>query len=177
MVCAMSCNVARISFSVWSLMGRVLSEGRNVTGEIIPHFFLLPHRRPLAISCSMKGWSAVVVHAGGCCSTYRSRARMTAELPTVQPSASEASWLSCWRRWSSFRLSVKVRGKRGCFLGVDLGRAINRDHISPEYGMLWREQIVTRTHDARGVRAQCLLSLLGLNLSFSLIRDNFDAKV
>jgi hypothetical protein len=94
-------------------------------GEFISHFFLLPQNVPLVISCSIRGWSAVAAHPGGCWATYRSNARMTAELPTVQPRASEASWLSCWRRRSASWLSVKVWGKSGCFLGADFARAIS----------------------------------------------------
>jgi hypothetical protein len=93
--------------------------------EIIPHFFLLPHSRPLAISCSIRGWSAVEAQVVGCCATYRSRARITAELPTVQPSASEASWLSCWRRISASRVSVWERTTRKGFAGFFGGRAIS----------------------------------------------------
>jgi hypothetical protein len=51
--------------------------------EITSHFFFLPQTVPLAISCSMRGWSVAAAQVGGCCATYRSNARMTAELPTV----------------------------------------------------------------------------------------------
>jgi hypothetical protein len=93
--------------------------------EFISHFFLLPHSRPLAISCSMSGWSVAEAQAVGCCATYRSRARITAELPTVQPRASEASWLSCWRRMSASRVSVWERTMRKGFAGFFEGRAIS----------------------------------------------------
>jgi|SRR5712664_85434 len=104
--------------------------------EFISYFFLPPQMRPLAISCLIRGWSVAEAHEAGCCATYWSRARITAELLTVQPRASEASWLSCWRSRSVSRLSVWVRGRRGSFFGVGLGRAIQRDHISPAHGML-----------------------------------------
>lgn len=65
--------------------------------EFITHFFLLPQKMPLAISFSMSGWSVAAAHVGGCWAACRSRARIIAELPTVQPSASEASWLRCRR--------------------------------------------------------------------------------
>src|SRR5688500_9724294 len=58
-----------------------------------PHFFLLPQTVPLLISSSMRGKRADDAHAGGCAFTYRSKARITAELPTVQPKTSEACWL------------------------------------------------------------------------------------
>ena len=140
--------------------------------EIISHFFLLPQKRPLAISCSISGWSVAETQEGGCCQTYWRRARITAELPTVQPSASEASWFSSFRMVSVSWVNVWDRTTRGCFGGVDLGRAINRDHISPGRRMLRGEQIVTRTTAKEGAMS---VSLLGLNLPFSLIRDNFDA--
>jgi hypothetical protein len=92
-------------------------------GKFTSHFFLLPQNVPLVISCSMSGWSAAAAHPGGCWAAYRSRARIIAELPTVHPRASEASWLSCWRRRSASWLSVKVWGESGCFLGVDFARA------------------------------------------------------
>jgi hypothetical protein len=122
--------------------------------EITSHFFLLPQTVPLAISRSISGWSDVEAHAGDCWATYWSRARITAELPTVQPRASEASWLSCWSNRSVSRLSVWVRGRSGCFFGVGLERAIQRDHISSECDILHVEQIVTRTNEACAVRAQ-----------------------
>lgn len=93
-------------------------------GEITSHFFLLPQKVPLVISCSMSGWSIVAAHVGGCWAAYRSSARITAELPTVHPNASVASWLSPWSTWAVSRLRVWVRGKRGCFLGVGVERAI-----------------------------------------------------
>lgn len=98
--------------------------------EFISHFFLLPQNVPLVISCSMSGWSVAAAHPGGCWAMYRSSARMTAELPTVQPRASVASWLSPWRSWAVSRLSVWVRGYRGCFLRVGFLAVIQRDHIS-----------------------------------------------
>ena len=122
--------------------------------EFISHFFLLPQTMPLAISRSISGWSDVEAHAGDCWATYWSRARITAELPTVQPRASEASRLSCWSNWSVSRLSVWVRGTSGCFFGVGLERAIMRDHISSGCDRLDRKQIVTRTNEACAVRAQ-----------------------
>jgi hypothetical protein len=113
-------------------------------GKLASHFFLLPQNVPLVISCSMKGWSAVAAHPGGCWAAYRSRARITAELPTVQPSASEASWLRPWSTWAVSRLKVWVRGYNGCFRGVGLRGAIHRDHISVQDGTPERKQIVTR---------------------------------
>jgi hypothetical protein len=110
--------------------------------ELLSHFFLLPQNVPLEISCSMRGWSAVAAHPGGCWATYRISARMTAELPTVQPKASVASWLSSWSNWEVSRLSVWVRGYRGCFRGVGFLAAIRRDHISAQGSMLQRKQIV-----------------------------------
>lgn len=98
--------------------------------ELLTHFFLLPQKMPLAISCSMSGWSVAEAHAVGCCATYRSRARIIAELPTVQPRASEASWLSCWSRMSASRVSVWERTTRNGFFSAGFARAIGRDHIS-----------------------------------------------
>ncbi len=93
--------------------------------ELLSHFFLLPQKMPLAISCSIRGWSDAEAHACGCWLAYRSKARITAELPTVQPSASEASWFSCLRMVSASWVSVWERTTRGSFLGADLGRAIS----------------------------------------------------
>jgi hypothetical protein len=142
-------------------------------GEFIPHFFLLPQMVPLVISCSIRGWSAVAAHPGGCWATYRSSARMTAELPTVHPSASEASWFSSLRMVSASWVNVWERTTSGCFWGVNFGRAINRDHISLRRDMLRGEQIVTRTTSGR---AQCFYPSFDSDLSLSLKRDNFDAK-
>ena len=100
--------------------------------EIISHFFLVPQNVPLAISRSMSGWRDVEDQVEGCWAMYWSKARITAELPTVQPKASDASWLSRWRRWSASWLSVKVWGKSGCFLGVGFVCAIREiiSHVS-----------------------------------------------
>ena len=81
-----------------------------MVSEIIPHFFLLPQNMPESISCAISGWRVAAVHPGGCWETYRMSARITAELPTVQPKASVASWLSSWSNWEVSRLSVWVRG-------------------------------------------------------------------
>jgi hypothetical protein len=112
--------------------------------EFTSHFFLLPQTMPASISFSISGWSVVGAHEVGCCATYRSRARTRAELPTVQPKASEASWLSCWRRISASRVSVWVRATRKGFWGADFLAAIQRDHISPQKGMRDRKQNVRR---------------------------------
>jgi hypothetical protein len=141
--------------------------------EFTSHFFLLPQNMPLLISCSISGWSVAAAHPGDCWAAYRSRARITAELPTVQPNASEASWLRPWSTWAVSRLKVWVRGYKGCFRGVGLRVAIERDHISPRHAMLRREQIVTRTTNGR---AQCLYPSFDSDLSLSPKRDNFDAK-
>jgi hypothetical protein len=100
--------------------------------EFISHFFLVPQTVPLAISCSISGWSDSETHAGVCWLVYRSKARIIAELPTVQPSASEAPWLSCFRMVSASWVSVWERTTRGCFWGVVLGRAISEiiSHLS-----------------------------------------------
>jgi len=58
------------------------------------------------------------------------------------------------------------------FWGYLFGACHKRDINSPRCAMLPGEQIVTRTTNGR---AQCLLSLLGLNLSFSLKREFVDA--
>lgn len=92
--------------------------------EFISHFFLLPQKMPLAISFSISGWSVAEAHGGDCWAACRSRARTTAELPTVQPRASEASWLSCRRMVSASWVSVWERATRGSFFGVGLERAI-----------------------------------------------------
>jgi hypothetical protein len=142
--------------------------------EIISHFFLLPQKMPVAISFSISGWRVVEAHVGDCWAVCRSRARTTAELPTDQPRASEASWLSCLRMvWASW-VSVWERTTRGCFFGVGLRRAIQRDHISLEHEMIQREQIVTRANGACGVSAQCLYSSFDSDLSWSLKRHNSD---
>src|SRR3954454_19430050 len=98
---------------------------------------------PESISCAIRGWRVAAVHPGGCWATYRMSARITAELPTVQPKASVASWLSSWSNWEVSRLSVWVRGYRGCFRGVDVRVAILRDHISVQDDTRGRKQIVT----------------------------------
>lgn len=94
-------------------------------GEIVTHFCLLPQTVPALISSSIRGWSVVVAQEEGCCATYRSRARTTAEWPTVHPSRSEASWLSRSSTRLSSWLSVWVRGKSIRFGGVRFARAIS----------------------------------------------------
>jgi hypothetical protein len=93
--------------------------------ELVSHFFLLPQTVPLAISCSIRGWSKEEAHSGGCCLVYRTRARTMAELLTDQPSASVASRLRCRRRVSSSWVMVWERTRKGGFLGVVLERAIS----------------------------------------------------
>ena len=62
---------------------------------VISHLFLLPQTMPESISCAIRGWSVAAAHSGDCWAAYRIRARTTAELPTVQPKVSEASWRRC----------------------------------------------------------------------------------
>jgi hypothetical protein len=87
--------------------------------------FLLPQTIPLLISSSIKGKRADEAHAGGCAFAYRSRARITAELPTVQPKTSEALWLRFRKVRSFSAVSEWVRMVSGSFLARVIQRVIN----------------------------------------------------
>jgi hypothetical protein len=90
-----------------------------------PHRFLLPQTVPLLISSSIRGKRADEAHAGGCAFTYRSRARITAELPTVQPKTSEACWLRFRKVRSVSVVSEWVRMVNGSFVERVIQRVIN----------------------------------------------------
>ena len=76
------------------------------TNEIIPHFFF-PHSLPPCISFLTSTNSAS--DAGGpCWSIWRTSARTMAELLTVLPRKSVASWLSRWRVPTTSAVRVTV---------------------------------------------------------------------
>jgi hypothetical protein len=114
------------------------------------HRFLLPQTVPLLISSSIRGKRADDAHAGGCAFTYRSKARITAELPTVQPKTSEAYWLRFRKVRSVSVVSEWVRMVKGSFVERAIQRVIN----SLQQGRQEVEQIVKRPNAACGVRAQ-----------------------
>jgi hypothetical protein len=91
----------------------------------LPQRFLLPQTVPLLISSSIRGKRADEAHAGGCAFAYRSRARITAELPTVQPKTSEACWLRFRNVRSVSAVSEWVRMVIGSFVGCAIQRVIN----------------------------------------------------
>jgi hypothetical protein len=94
--------------------------------DLLTHFFLLPHSTPASISCSTRGNSAVVFHSWGCCEACRMSARTSAELLTVQPRVSVASWLSCPKARCVLWVRLWVRIRNGCFVTFGLRDAMSR---------------------------------------------------
>ena len=86
--------------------------------------FLLPQTIPACISCSMRGASVVDTQEEGWAVAYRKRARTTAELLTVQPMISDASWLSRCKVRSFSSVRVWVRMKSDFLRGVGFRVAI-----------------------------------------------------
>lgn len=108
--------------------------------ELLTHFFLLPQMTPWAISCSISGWRVVDGQEDGCSAAYRTSARRIADLLTVQPNASVASWPSCWRNSSASRVMVWVQMIVGFFRSGGFRFAMKRDINS----LRERKQDVTR---------------------------------
>lgn len=119
--------------------------------ECISHFFLLPQTKPSEISRSMTGKSTVAFQDGGCCDAIVRRARTTAELLTVQPSASDASWCMRWRKRLVSVVSEWVRMMSGSLFGWGLRVAIQRVHNSLWRVIPERKQIVTCRTKKRAV--------------------------
>src|SRR5437867_567023 len=93
--------------------------------EGLSHFFP-PHFTPLLNSFSINGKSCSCGQREGCCSTYRTRARTTAEVEILQPVKSDASWPRSWSVLSSAGVSVNDRTTSDSFFLPCFARAMKQ---------------------------------------------------